>query len=83
VDTRDDAEAGASALDGLPHLRMPSSTFDLARLPGNKETAYLFCCARGIRSRYLALHLRESGYPRAYSLRGGLRAQELLADATP
>lgn len=81
VDIRDRVESDEHLLNPVAHFRMPASSFDIAALPGDRETRYLFCCARGLRSRYLALHLRELGYPHAYSLRGGLRGQRQPADA--
>jgi rhodanese-related sulfurtransferase len=37
-----------------------------------QDNKYLLVCARGMRSRAAAEHLREHGFRNAYSLRGGL-----------
>lgn len=74
VDIREAHEADAEPLGDIPHLKMPATTIKLEELPLDRGTAYLFCCSRGMRSRYLAMRLREAGYTQAHSLRGGLNA---------
>jgi adenylyltransferase/sulfurtransferase len=74
IDIREDQEVRE-----LPIARAPSTHIPLASLlastdPLNRDERYLLVCARGSRSRAAAEHLRERGFTKAYSLRGGLAA---------
>lgn len=74
IDLREPAEAAAApvAWPGMRHI--PLSAFPLDPPPIDADTPCLLCCGRGVRSRMLALRLREQGCARVYSLEGGLQA---------
>jgi adenylyltransferase/sulfurtransferase len=78
VDIRDVEEAALVPLAEIPHVAEPSSGLDFAALPFGKDGRYVLCCARGMRSRTLAKHLRDLGYD-VYSQPGGV--PRLLASA--
>ena len=71
IDIREAEETNAEPLplDNV-HL-LPMSTIDFDAVHLDKEKSYLLCCAQGMRSKSLAVRLRELGYPKVYSLTGG------------
>jgi molybdopterin/thiamine biosynthesis adenylyltransferase/molybdopterin synthase catalytic subunit/rhodanese-related sulfurtransferase len=72
IDIRDDREVTELPLPQTPsrHIPLASLIADASAL--RNEEKYLLVCARGMRSRAAAEHLRERGFQNAYSLRGGL-----------
>jgi molybdopterin/thiamine biosynthesis adenylyltransferase/molybdopterin synthase catalytic subunit/rhodanese-related sulfurtransferase len=74
IDIRDDREVSELPLAQTPsrHIPLASLIADASAL--RNEDKYLLVCARGMRSRAAAEHLRERGFQNAYSLRGGVAA---------
>lgn len=73
VDIRESYEAASTPLSGLPHMVWPASQVEAGETPLVPGPRYLLVCARGRRSKYLALRLRREGIA-AWSLKGGLDA---------
>lgn len=78
VDIREQEECEAAPLAIEDHIHLPMSTFDFDAVPLKKDTAYLLCCARGMRSKSMAVRLRDLGYTQVYSLAGGAPSLETL-----
>lgn len=72
IDIRETDEA-AVPLPGNA-LRLPASQIRIEALAQAQNGPWVFCCARGMRSRYLAMALRKAGHHAVYSLRGGASA---------
>lgn len=72
IDIRDDLEVRELPIAQTPsrHIPLASLIADASAL--RNENKYLLVCAKGMRSRAAAEHLRERGFQNAYSLRGGL-----------
>lgn len=66
LDMRSAAEIAARPLP------WPSQAIDPEKLVLDPHGQYLVVCPRGVRSKYLAQHLRATGIPEVYSLAGGV-----------
>lgn len=55
-------------------VTLPASQFPPDGANLDWPEPWILCCARGMRSRYLAIALRRAGHPRVYSLAGGANA---------
>lgn len=79
IDIRDDREISELPIAPTPsrHIPLASLIADAGTL--RSEDKYLLVCAKGMRSRAAAEHLRERGFQNAYSLRGGLASLRSLA----
>lgn len=73
-DIRELEETLAKPLPGLDAEPAPGSAWNLDAPPIDREQDVVLCCARGMRSLSLARALRQRGYGRVYSLRGGAGA---------
>jgi|HigsolmetaAR201D_1030396.scaffolds.fasta_scaffold00071_21 molybdopterin/thiamine biosynthesis adenylyltransferase/molybdopterin synthase catalytic subunit/rhodanese-related sulfurtransferase len=74
IDIREPEEVRSQPISQTPSLHIPMAQL-LANDDGlTRDERYLLVCARGARSRAAAEHLRERGFPNAYSLKGGLAA---------
>jgi rhodanese-related sulfurtransferase len=73
IDMRAPAEALAAPLP-WPARLLPGDTLGSGPGPFTPEGRYLIVCTRGLRSRYLVMHLRALGISGAFSLRGGAAA---------
>jgi len=73
IDLRNAAEIATQPLP-WPSQAIGTAQFDGGIGTLTRDGAYLLVCTRGVRSRYLALHLRAQGVRAAYSLRGGAAA---------
>ncbi len=74
VDIREPEECKADPLNADDFIELPMSSIDFEAVPLDKTKAYLLCCSRGMRSKNLAVKLREQGYTQVYSLTGGADA---------
>lgn len=74
IDIREDGEVREQPIGrtGARHIPLANLIADAGAL--NNSEKYLLVCAKGMRSRAAAEHLRERGFRNAYSLRGGLAA---------
>ncbi|MBX3178552.1 MAG: ThiF family adenylyltransferase [Candidatus Hydrogenedentes bacterium] len=72
VDIREEDEAADSLPNGALHL--PASTIQIGALRPDPAAPWVLCCTRGVRSRYLAMALRQAGHTGVYSLKGGAAA---------
>lgn len=73
IDLRDASEIAAQPLP-WPAEAIATTEFEGGLGPIARDAAYLLVCTRGVRSRYLAMHLRAQGVRAACSLRGGAAA---------
>lgn len=83
IDIREENEGGGQPSGVLPTRHLPAGQWDLENPPLARDARYLLCCARGQRSRYLAIALRRRGYHCVYSLSGGLPALRNRRDTSP
>jgi adenylyltransferase/sulfurtransferase len=72
IDIRDDKEVASAPVTGVEHAHIPMSSLLEDHHALDPERRYLLVCARGSRSRAMALELRHHGLPRVFSLRGGI-----------
>jgi adenylyltransferase/sulfurtransferase len=72
IDIRDDKEVASAPMTGVEHAHIPMSSLLEDHHALDPERRYLLVCARGSRSRAMALELRHHGLPRVFSLRGGI-----------
>lgn len=72
IDIREKGEAGNILPESA--LRLPASLIQVDAFRITEPGPWVFCCTRGVRSKYLALALRKAGHPAVYSLRGGVSA---------
>lgn len=80
IDLREHGEPGWPLPAGLPfnmHLPMSQLQIPDPRLP--KDRDLLLVCAHGVRSLWITASLRANGYPRAWSLKGGMEGLRELS----
>jgi len=77
IDIRDAEERAAAPLP-VAALHRPAREIRPDAPDIDAPEPWLIVCTRGVRSKYLALALREAGYGRVYSLRGGVPALDRL-----
>ena len=74
LDVREPSEVDLGAIPGSIHLPRGNLELQVEGVLPNKNTPVLVYCAAGIRSAFAALTLRELGYTKVASLRGGFDA---------
>ncbi len=78
IDIRDTEDVAANPLPLPTALHLPAMEIEMDGLGIDVPEPWLLVCARGVRSRYLAMALRKAGHEKVYSLRGGAPALEQL-----
>lgn len=78
VDVRDSWEVAICRLPGALHLPLDEIVDRAGALP--RDRLLVIVCHAGVRSLIAARHLRECGFDRATSLRGGLDAWAIEID---
>ena len=74
IDVRDAEEVRDAPIVGAPSIHLPLASLLASHESLDPNARYLVVCARGARSHAAAEHLREHGFRRVYSLKGGVAA---------
>lgn len=72
LDVREPWEVAVAAFGGSIHIPMRQLPFSLEQLPTDKDLVVI--CHHGIRSLRVMAWLRQNGFERVTSLRGGVQA---------
>lgn len=78
LDCREHEELEIARIDGATHLPMPEISSKLDTL--DRSRRYVVFCHHGVRSRQVALYLKQHGFENVHSMNGGIDAWSQYID---
>lgn len=78
LDCREQEELAIARIDGATHIPMREIPIRISSL--DRDARYVVFCHHGVRSRQVALYLKQHGFERVQSMSGGIDAWSEVID---